>query len=477
MLVKLRCKSTARSKNLSNRKPELDSHIEHYRVKSVFRAYNKSSVKKNFASARETKTMMGSYNLSISPTERRPKKEEKVEPKIEKKAKTEKNFKTIGKKSQYETVVKEILNTKSDNLELKRDIATYEFDFIKNTNFFELVEDFNQCFKSINNLLNANTGFVKSGQELSTKIRETCKNSKECGIYGLNEFIRTEGFSVKKDFEQYKKSEIFSGVWVVSGIRCILSIKTTLFCNHFVSCLIPSGTSLFLQVEKSISDTSSTKKATHSQRIKEKILPFLHINKTSQKLILEFEEQYLNKHTNFYIQLKGAHFPIILILTDSDKNFLFQIKDLNLSLTLEKLSLETQNLLFINLPKLKQEILNHLFIYKKKLVWGNHPFEVRERSSKFMDVNFLRESFDESLKKIFSLKIYHNRRGFKIEGIETIRGKYLKIFNNNAIVVINEFSQDFSFLFGMQYLNFYKDFVTIAKSLEMGVVIKRLFNY
>ena len=473
MLVKLRYNSTGKGKKLPHKKTELDSLAENYRVKSVYRAYSKSAVKKKVVSARETKTMIGSYNLSISPTERIPQKEEKAEPKIDKRAKTEKNFKVLGKITQCEAVIKEILNTKSDVLELKRDLATYEFAFIKNTNFLEFIEDFNHCFQNINKVLNTNIGLRKSGEEISNNIRTAYKNKKELRVFGLSQIIITEGFNVKKDVEWFKKTEVFSGVWVVSGIRCVLSIKTTLFVNHLISCLLPSGTSLTLRVEKSL---SSTQKQTYSQKIKEKIFPFLHINKNNLKLELEFDELYSKKHTNFFIQLKGTPQPIILFVTDLDKNFLFQIKDSNLSLILEKLSLETRDLLFTNLPKLKLEILDRLFVYKKKLVWGNHPFEVRERSSKYLNVNFLTESFDESLRKKFSLKTSYKRKGYKIEGIETSTGKYLKIFNNESVVVIREFSKEFSFLFGMQCLNFYKDFVTMTKSLEMGVVIKRLFN-
>lgn len=475
MLAKLRSQSREKGKNQSLKKVEFDFRIAKNRVKSAFGAYNSVGVKKKSWTDRETKVKTASLNVSVTPTERTPGKRNRVEIDKEKRVKSEMKVKSYMNKSLPGAVFNEVLRAKSDILELKRDLATYELNFFQNLKICNLRDDFFYTYDKIFDSLSITQGIEKTGTDLSDQIKIICKNKKEPRYSGLHQTILIEEFPVKK-LKNKPVTQNFQGIVKISSLRCILSVKTTYFSNHFISCLLPSGLTLTLHLKRKVFEAKCDPISTYTKNIKEKIFPFLHLNEDFHGLTLEFDEQYTKKFINFFIKLKGLNKKILLFVIDSGHNFIFTVKKTNFSLELEKLTFETQNFCIENLFKLKEEISNHLFLRHNSLVWGKNPFEVRERSSKFLKNRFLLEAFDENIKKIFSVRVGFKGKIFKLEGFYSGKEKFLKAFSSKSVVRIGEESEEFRIIFGLQHLGFFESPVTLGNSLELRIVFERIFN-
>lgn len=476
MFTKLRSQSAEKGKNQSLKRVEFDARIARNRVESVFRAYSAMGGRKKALTEREGKYRTATVNVSVTPSERTPVKKNRIEIGAKKEVRIEKKVKNYVKKSDPEAVFKEVIKAKSDILELKRDLATYELNFFRNLKIFNLNDDFFNAYCKICDGFSISQSREKTGMELSGQITNICKNKREPRYSTLNETVFIEELSVKK-LKTKPEIQSFQGIVRVSSVRCVLSVRTSFYCNHFVTCLLPAGQVLTLNVKKRIFEAKQDPVSTYTKNIKEKILPFLHLNEDIHGLTLEFDEKYTKKFINFYIQIKGLNRKILLFVIDSGINFIFTVKKTNFSLVLEKLTLETQNIYTENLGKLKEEISNHLFLRNNSLIWGKNPFEVRERSSKFLRNRFLVEAFDENIKKIFSVRVGFSGKIFKIEGYDTGKEKFLKVFGGKSIVRIGEYSDEFRLIFGLQHLCFFKNPVTLANSLEVRIVFERLFNY
>jgi hypothetical protein len=251
-----------------------------------------------------------------------------------------------------------------------------------------------------------------------------------------------------------------------------------MFYYHSISCLLPDDQKLAVKVEKDISDVLTTDENIQKFEfgIKSRVIPFLYLNSKESDLKLIFDECFLDNKVVFYLKILGISRKITLVIQEIEENFCFEIKNTKLSLFLEKLTLKTRTLDIETRKKLKDEVKKHLFVYKGRLVWGKHPFLMRENSSRLLDGDFLKQAFDTNLVKAFSLKFRNKNCLIKVEGFELKNKKYLKMTKNRSTVTIYDDSFEFFLIFGLQSLNFYKNSVTLEASLEIKMVADMIFN-
>jgi hypothetical protein len=429
----------------------------------VTRAYGKLQIRKKTKSTRDVK--LNEKTLQHSPAN------EKIDqvPKVQ----TEKNLQRFSRNlDEIKTISHLILKSKSDKLDLKRDLATYEFYFLQSWDFRSFMVKLEENYKK----LSLGDELSLSMNKLSSEIKMICQNEFRGNRADVGS-VFSEWFPVKlRKNEQV--SQDFKGVVEISGVRCLVAVRSTMFYYHSISCLLPDDQKLAVKVEKDISDVLTTDENIQKFEfgIKSRVIPFLYLNSKESDLKLIFDECFLDNKVVFYLKILGISRKITLVIQEIEENFCFEIKNTKLSLFLEKLTLKTRTLDIETRKKLKDEVKKHLFVYKGRLVWGKHPFLMRENSSRLLDGDFLKQAFDTNLVKAFSLKFRNKNCLIKVEGFELKNKKYLKMTKNRSTVTIYDDSFEFFLIFGLQSLNFYKNSVTLEASLEIKMVADMIFN-
>ena len=304
-----RSKSSIRNSSLSNKKAESTTNLtkDTTKISSFLRAYGKFHMKKRFKSTRDLK-FEEKPQISISANKLKPNAttdSTKTLTKIEKYSK--KNPSTF-------LIENDILKAKSDLLDLKRDLATYEFEFTQSIYQKNIVRNL-QVFhskieKGFKSYLNLGT------QDLADKIQSSLsKPIKFTKCEEIKVFSLFNGIHKTKDSDlqfQYKK------IIKLSGIRCLTSIRS-LNDNHKIESLLPNGKELKLSIEKSLSNIVNL--SSYCEEIENNVVKFLFIEAGPNDIQLGFDEKFMNTFVTFYIFVKGSKFDLVRV-TDAGDNFL-----------------------------------------------------------------------------------------------------------------------------------------------------------
>ena len=467
MFGKIRSKSAVKTLNHSIRvtDQDLSSKVD-IKQASVVRVYGRIKSRKRYNSNKNTKSPDKALTTQQSPT---------VERVIDMglKVQTEKKIQRYSRKiDDFKSAHHLIMKSKSDKLDLSRDLATYEYSLIEYMNFPLLLNQLSTCWKRIKASNDSSSNALS--QDLTNKINSVSSTQKP-SLAGLPASMLIEKFELRP-----RKGEVvtqsFTGVLYISSVLCTVSVQSTYFSNHSISVLLPQGRSLALTLTQDISEYPERNNFSFELGLRHLIFPYLLIDSREKSLRLAYNKDLFLHSCIFYIKLMGFPASITLIVTDSQDYFLFEVKNTKLSLTVEKLAMETRDLLPQSLNKLKLEVKSRLFLYKSKLVWGKHPFLMRESSSRLLNAEYLKLALDAELVKVFSIKVRVADSSFKVEGFQLRDSKHIKISSAKSAVTIHDYSDEFYLIFALQGMRFEKNLATLEASLELKMVIRNIFQ-
>ena len=185
----------------------------------------------------------------------------------------------------------ETLKAQSDKLELLRDLSTYEYNLIsslslsyKSNKIQSFSYDIMSCYNEYKNTLFDCNSFAT---QILGIIKEPLKENFEETSKKL-EFI--ENFVVKPRLGR-KVIEDYQGVCVISGIKCVVSIKSKHLESHSIKCLLSSNENINLQLKKDLS-SQVYKLNSYKQAINLYLIQFLYISTVHSCTSLIFDEQY-----------------------------------------------------------------------------------------------------------------------------------------------------------------------------------------
>lgn len=467
MFGKIRSKSAVKTLNQSIKVTEQDLNSKaDIRQASVVRVYGKIKSRKRYNSNKNAKNLDKAVTTQQSPS---------VERVIDMgiKVQTEKKIQRYSKRiDDFKSAYHLIMKSKSDKLDLSRDLATYEYSLIEYMNFPELLKDLLTNWKKIKFFNDSNINDLS--EDLTKKINSITSPHKPFAP-SQPPSVTIEKFEIKPRRPEVP-TQSFKAIHEISSVLCTVSVISTYFSNHNISILLPQGQNLSLKLSKDISEYPDRDKFSFKLGLKHLIFPYLFIDSRDKNLQLVYNKDLLHNSCIFYIKLMGIPSAITLIIKDSQENFIFEVKNTKLSLTVEKLELETRDLKPENMKKLKNEIKSCLFLYKSKLVWGKHPFAMRENSSRLLSEEYLKLAFNTELMKMFSIKVKLGNSGFKVEGFQVRDSKYIKISSARSAVTIYDYSDEFYLIFALQGMSFHKNLATLEASLELKMVIRNTFQ-
>lgn len=377
--------------------------------------------------------------------------------------------KKTGKTSENEKIRYEILKAKSDKLELMRDLSTYEHNLYVGLGYSKKIEKFIKIGKGLEGKLWEYEEGNKKNLEILSGIDAVLKGFEKKSGGDLQELGFFEVFGVRPSETPEKMLENYQGMHSISGISCCISITSKFSNTHMVKCLLLSGQVVELTIHKQFPNTLLN----FSSKVKEFILPSLYFLISRERYSLLFDKTHGKSFLAITLKLKGLSQTITLIINNLQDFFRCEIAQTKFSILIDKFDLDCKDFSAENLLK---QLKNHLFFNQNSLVWGDDPFNIRERSSKMLKDNFLSDAFNDYLRKVFEIKIAVGGKTFKVEGFECQKKKHIKVISSKSTVILQENSQDFKFLFMLQHFSFGKAPKTLTNSLELREMIKNLMK-
>lgn len=360
----------------------------------------------------------------------------------------------------------EIVKAKSDLFDLKRDMATYDFNFMNLYQKTQLCKDLQSFYYTLSHTCESLTHCLKENQILAQSINEVM-----IPIVKSEEKVQETHFVSdvqKKHKILAARSFGYQGIIVISGVRCTIVVRTSAD-THKIECLLPNDKSLTLFVYKLF--PSFKDDGDYIRYIKYNLLPFLFIDASTTEVFLHFNENYGKELLTFYIFLKGSGLELVKI-HDSGENFVIEAKG---SLLVSKSTFDVDEISLENAEKIKNKIKSECYVYNYSLFWADNPFSNRELTSDILNGKLLERLLDASFRKIFSSNYKFKGRIYKLDIFETGSEKFVEISSSKFSFTVQENTPEYQILTSLQQLNLSTSPVTLLKSLEFGLLTGLVF--
>lgn len=201
----------------------------------------------------------------------------------------EKKVDKSDKKLQKIKKLEELLQAcKSDKLEIKRDLATYDYNLCEKIDFMTKITRINNQLLGIPMLIANNLEVDKSFNFVSSLFLDSIKQIEDLSYESSStnpKLIRIEKFEVKPKDTMRKLKYQLSTLTKISGIYGILTLNSDdLHCNFYITFETTSGIFLKLNLNRNLNKQDSRLFGkTKFKRLKELILPNLFITFYKQK--------------------------------------------------------------------------------------------------------------------------------------------------------------------------------------------------
>lgn len=426
-------------------------------VNAVMRIYGKIEMKKKLDSLKDLK-------IEVKPEEPSRKSNIFSYNRQESLTTINKNSQKLSKSNLLEN---EIMKAKSDLFDLKRDLATYDYNFLSSINedknlwptLVSLSKNFGSNYGNYSDCINKNNDLIQS---INSALAPSLRSEERRNTALLkNIFSKKTKVFVSASFS-------YNSITVISGVRCPVSVKSSGEL-HKIECLLEGKKPLALFVYKAFPSFTDTKE--YSSHLKASVLQYLFLDISTNEIFLQFNENLGKEFLTFYIQLRGAGFELVKI-QDAGENFIIEAKS---TLLVSKSLFDIQELSISNSEKIKNTIKSECYMYNSSLYWAKDPFNAREMSSDIVNGKILERLLDESFRKIFFSNYKYKGKAYKLDIFETGSEKFVEISSSKFTYTVLENSSENQLLTSLQNLDLSTSPVTLLKSLEFGLLTGLVF--
>lgn len=365
----------------------------------------------------------------------------------------------------------------SDKSELIRDISTYDYNFSTEKNLFTILHKLNNTSKRFPEsveLLKQST--INESLHYEDLNQGLTKFHKIKPIINLKPESFTEDFRVKKVNSVHLQSNVFQGSTTISGIYSIVSLISDKWLENLTfKVQTLDGLTFGLQMTQTMSN-SFYSSAQLVQAVKSKLLPFLVFRIEKNIISLHFDPYQGTNMCAFLIKLKGHELCNVNVTIKSLTQIVFDVPDLEQSLSFD-ITEEIKEIIK-DKRKLAREIQNKLMYCKRKksLLWGKTDslFESSEIGSRFFDEDYVKSTMDlEQYNQLYAFDyLKYNAR---IACFEYKDRNFLRISCDRECAEIDAKSKHYVFLQDMQSFSITNSSKTLASSLELEVVLIKMF--
>ncbi|CAG9334584.1 unnamed protein product [Blepharisma stoltei] len=381
----------------------------------------------------------------------------------------------------YSETQRNLFQAKSDMLDIKRDISTYEYEFCNKASVgLKLIKISNATSglpSVIENLQNFHSETSSYLDLLKVKFSQIHQLS-SISPQKITKDYTKENMNIRITNNYHKLFLAYQGFINLSSIRCGIQILTnSLYTSVTAIALLPSGQSLRTVIDKKliVSRVSKLKKV-----ILTNITPKLFLSCSRDELFLNWNEDYGSSFFTIITNVKGYPKTVTLMLRENAKkgfDVVYGESEVHVSYS----RIQSKPLGLSTLNEIKQKLFKHLYydIKAEHLQWIDHItdiFDKKEKNSLFMDLDYIYEVLGIKLFHFNSYFMYElGETDYKIEIWVYKEHAMLKIFKNLQLVGQAESgSSNYKFVTSLQILDIISSPVTLSKSLEFRQYLKHL---
>ena len=375
-----------------------------------------------------------------------------------------------------DTIGFEIIKAGSDLLELKRDLATYEFELIDSCRIKKTQNHLSEKLLSISKKLVFFTE-ASNNTNLIKQIGDITKNSRAPSLNTIQiKKIVVEEFYLKPQRSQsFGKS--FQGVVSISGIMFLCKVFSSLFSSHSIQFITSNGKVGKITVEKIQPEQNAP---SYSEFLKSNIFPHCYAYYLKEELGLIFDPLHSVEFVSSSLSIKGIGKVVLKIFPEKDELYLEVAKcNLELFISYKKLEnfdidkIKLQGLEKCEFKRLSNVLKNNLIFFKRKLLFdGEKDFF----SEKEINSDLMRED-------LLSL-VFHNYMKKKTKFIIRVQGRKVKVVIYDATLILISIKnrkkaslelKDIKFLNELQDVSIVNNPITLCGGLELRSLIKKMF--
>jgi hypothetical protein len=449
----------------------------------VFRAYSHALKTVQQVSARVKRSFLTRTNVlkekdtsDAVPTLDTLHQDSKSEKKIRYRSQTPAKNNSIGPgtkkpKKNHDFIKFETIKAKSDLLELKRDLATYELNFILSFQSHQQKQSLQNHFTLLSskivdfNLETVGTDLLKNLQK-ALKIPDPIKSN----LPKLS--FKQESFPVKH-LKTHSKPEIFEGFIKISETLVLAKVQSSSLSNHVILFCLGTKTGR-LVIEKALTEKSSEK---YSLVLKKDLLRHCFLIHFQNEVSFGYDPLHSVTFSIISVKIKGLGL-VSVRLEPEEEGVKVEVVRYNLRCFLEKEKIqsfwtEKKNFELFDISKISSFLQNFLVYYKKKLYFWEKSkiFESREENSYLLNEERLSQIFCNYFKQKAKFLLRVNGKQVSVTVLDST-GIKVSIKRREKAYLGPE---HISFLEGLQSLSILKNPLTLSKSLELKhLIIKQL---
>ncbi|OMJ68084.1 hypothetical protein SteCoe_34564 [Stentor coeruleus] len=377
-------------------------------------------------------------------------------------------------------IVYDIQKAQSDKLELMRDIATYEKEFSDAYNLRNVLDKIN--YQSSNLLPESN--LFDDVSPMVSKIQK--------GFYDIEEDLCTictyatecENFELKKTLYSKAKQVLFSGSFLISDIPCVVKIYGTKWLEEMDIWITTMENLTFYYFLKHNLSTLYHNEKELLDMIRKQILSKFYFIIFSQNSVLNL----------MYDSMHNDKFKVVIYIIRGYGKCSLSLRVLNSKLNIEVLEarvvlevpaevLKIRDINDVSLKFVRNIVKDHIYYdkYTKEFFWQDdadqaNVYSNKEQNSNFLNEDYLKEALSmKSFKLLYSFSLTISDHQFHVELQAFKDQKKIVIFYGHEAIEIPQESKHFRLLNDLQVINVISCPITVQKSLEMNLFIKKQF--
>lgn len=375
-----------------------------------------------------------------------------------------------------------IANIKSDRLELQRDLATYECEFarseglgMKLIKLNSLASSLPDIFETLEVLSNTELTLLKNLQEGLQQVSvDQQPPGKETPSLPPSENYGSRTVSTKLIISYFK------GVHVISGLHCLVNVVGDSLARSFrVTVQTMSGEEYMMTVDHKVKfDLNNLINVT-----KQQLLPHFYFTYTSKEFSLNFDTRCYTSFVTVVAEVQGSpEYLSTVILTQDDEEVRLTLMSPPAEITVPLSSITEKPSVFeMPLSRLTRLIKKslHYLPSTHRLKWNTgkivNVYKHKDKSSNFMDANYVKEMLEANYSLLHSGTLYLNGVPFTIEVVVYQDKDKLRIGSPHKYIDLPANSAELVMMSSLQFNNLRRSFLTLLKSLELAHLIHKLF--
>ncbi|CAG9319955.1 unnamed protein product [Blepharisma stoltei] len=386
----------------------------------------------------------------------------------------------IIEENKFNAARRNLLQARSDFLELKRDLSTYEYNMTEQISVTTKLARLNKKSSNFPKITYKLQDFYKDCDIHVKKFQIDLEKIKKLPISfdAKNDRNYIKEKLEVRDYINFRKMHLkYQSCACISGIHCIVQVLcNSLYSSVTAVALLPSGQILSTFVDnKVVVSTYGDLKAA----FKSKIIPKLYFTITKNDMNLHWDPNYGVTFYTLILKIKGESLPYSMIkLSDFEKKEITICHGIS-AIEIPFSNLKVKSLERTNYLKLKSILSKHLMYDEENEViqWNSKQFSIfenKEKDSMYMNIDYIYEVLGIRMFQFHS-SYFMDDRSIKIE-IWTYKEHYLvKIYKNLELELeVESGSDDYKFLHSLQQMDFVRNPITFSKSLELTTFLKKI---